>query len=37
MIDLNITNLVTIGLISVASYALIKAALKAAGVDVSWL
>ena len=37
MIDLNVTNLITIGLISVASYALVKAGLKMAGVDVSWM
>lgn len=37
MVDINVTNLITIGIISVASYALIKAGLKMAGVDVSWL
>ena len=37
MVDLNIGNVVTIGLISVAGYAAIKFGLKAAGVSVSWL
>ena len=37
MVDLNIGNVVTIGLISVASYAAIKFALKATGMTVSWL
>lgn len=37
MIDLNVTNVVTIALISVLAYAGLKAGLKAAGIDSSWL
>ena len=37
MVDLNVGNVVTIGLISVAAYAAIKFGLKAAGVSPSWL
>lgn len=37
MVDLNVGNVVTIGLISVAAYAAIKFGLKATGMSVSWL
>jgi hypothetical protein len=37
MISLNVGNVITIGVISVASYALLKFGLKAAGMNVSWL
>jgi hypothetical protein len=37
MIDINVGNIVTIGLISIAAYAATKYALKATGMSVSWL
>ena len=37
MISLNIGNIVTIGVISVAAYAAVKFGAKMAGVNVSWL
>ena len=37
MISLNIGNIVTIGVISVAAYAAVKFGLKAAGVTTSWM
>ena len=37
MVDLNIGNIVTIGLISVGGYALAKWANKASGLNLSWL
>lgn len=37
MVDLNIGNFVTIGLISIAAYAALKFGMKAAGVSVDWL
>jgi hypothetical protein len=37
MVDLNIGNIVTISLISIAAYAATKYALKAANISVSWL
>lgn len=37
MIDLNIANFITIGLISVVGYAGLKMALQALGLDVSWM
>jgi hypothetical protein len=37
MVDLNIANFITVGLISVASFAAIVWAFKALGLDTSWL
>lgn len=37
MIDLNVGNIVTIGLISALFYAGVKFGAKAAGVNVAWL
>jgi hypothetical protein len=37
MIDINLGNVVTIGLISIAAYAAAKYALKMTGMSVSWL
>lgn len=37
MIDINVGNVITVGIIAVASYAAIKMALKAANVDASWM
>ncbi len=37
MISLNIGNIVTIGLISVGAYALLKFGLKAGGINTSWM
>lgn len=37
MIDINLANVITIALVSVAAYAAVKAGLKAAGMDTSWL
>jgi hypothetical protein len=37
MVSLNIGNIVTIGVISIASYAALKFGLKMAGVNASWL
>jgi hypothetical protein len=37
MVDLNVGNVLTIAIISIAAYAGTKAALKAAGVNVPWL
>lgn len=37
MIDINIANFVTVGLISVASYALIKFLLEKMGITLAWL
>lgn len=37
MIDINMGNVFTIAIISVLGYAALKAGLKAAGVDTSWL
>lgn len=37
MVDLNIVNFLTIGLISTLFYALFKFAMNAAGLQVSWL
>lgn len=37
MVDLNVGNVITIAIISIAAYAATKWAAKAAGFDVSWL
>lgn len=37
MVDLNIANFVTIGLISVASYAMLVWAFQLLGLDTRWL
>lgn len=37
MIDLNIANFITVGLISVASYALLKFLLEKMGISLAWL
>lgn len=37
MINLNLTNFITIGVIAVVSYAIVKWSANAAGVNVSWL
>lgn len=37
MVDINIGNFITIGLISVAAYAAAKYGLKMAGIEPSWL
>jgi hypothetical protein len=37
MISLNVTNFITIGIIAVVSYALVKWGANFAGVNVSWL
>lgn len=37
MVDINIGNIVTIGVISVLAVALANAALKATGVSANWL
>ena len=37
MVDLNITNFITVGLISVAAYAVIKIILQKLGYSPAWL
>lgn len=37
MVDLNLSNFITVGIISVVAYVGLKAALKAANITPSWL
>jgi len=37
MIDINVPNVVTIGLIALVSYAAVKMATNAAGINVPWM